>query len=122
MIDITINLTIDQYHEEYFEQIMKHIASTPGILKVDVKTDTYHEYNVDSTPHWAVEFEEVDQEEYRRRLNLWEEGKYNGCNYLLYEVDDDCYVAVDNASGGEFFVEEFKTREEAIEWLNGEEE
>jgi len=121
MIDITVNLTIDQEHEDDFEQIMKHITTIPGMAKVDVKTETYFEYNIDSTPHWRVEFEEISTEEFRRRLNLWEEGKYNGNDYLLCNTEDNSYVAVDNASGGEFFVEEFKTREEAINWINGEE-
>lgn len=120
MIDITINLTIDQDHEEDFEQIMKHIASTPGISKVDVKTETYFEYNIDSTPHWEVDYEEVDFEEITKRYGLWQRNQYTGNKYLLSKVDEETYLAVDNSSD-EYFTETFKTREEAIEWLNGEE-
>jgi len=121
MIDITVNLTIDEDHEDDFEQIMKHITTIPGMAKVDVKTETYFEYNIDSTPHWARDYDEVDQEELSRRMNLWFDKKYDGADYLLCKAEDNLYVAVDNTSGGEFFVEEFKTREEAINWINGEE-
>ena len=119
MIDTTINLTIDQDHEVDFEQIMKHIASTPGISKVDVKTETYFEYNIDSTPHWEVDYEEVDSEEITKRYELQRKNQYTGNKYLLSKVDEEMYLAVDNSSD-EYSTETFKTREEAVEWLNGE--
>ena len=119
MIDITLNLTIDQ--EENFEQILECIENIPGVVKSETVEGSYFEYNIDSTPHWEVDYEEVDVEEQTKRFGLWRRNQYTGNKYLLSKVDEEMYLAIDNSSD-EYFTETFKTREEAIEWLNGEED
>ena len=118
MIDITINLTIDQ--EENFEQILECIENIPGVVKSETVEGSYFEYNIDSTPHWEVDYEEVDFEEQTKRFGLWRRNQYTGNKYILSKVDEEMYLAIDNSSD-EYFTETFKTRDEAIEWLNGEE-
>lgn len=39
---------------------------------------------------------------------------------LFYEVDGDLYIGIDNSTG-DAWVEEFKTKEECLAWLKGEE-
>ena len=57
MIDITLNLTIDEDHEEDFEQILKCVENIPGVEKLESVEGSYFEYNIDSEP-WYEEEEE----------------------------------------------------------------
>lgn len=112
-------LTIDQ--EENFEQILECIENIPGVVKSETVEGSYFEYNIDSTPHWEVSYEYICEEELNKRFDYWKHNEYHGSDYLLCRVKENLYIAVDNSSS-EFFTEDFVTEEEAIEWLNGEEE
>ncbi len=118
MIDTTINLTIDQ--EENFEQILECIENIPGVVKSEPVEGSYFEYNTDTDPFWEVLYDFVSPEELEERLDYWKNNEYHGSDYLLCERGDGFYIAVDNSSS-EFFMETFKTEEEAIAWMNREE-
>lgn len=57
MIDINVKITIDEEHEEEFKRIMEDITKIEGIVGVDVDTNSYFEYNIDSEPFYEEEEE-----------------------------------------------------------------
>lgn len=58
MIDVTIKITIDEDHEQEYENILKKIETIDGIEKIHIEPGSYFEYNIDSTPCWNEEDEE----------------------------------------------------------------
>ena len=55
MIDVTIKITIDEAHEEEYENILEKIEAIEGIEEIEVDGGSYLEYNIDSTKFYEEE-------------------------------------------------------------------
>lgn len=67
------------------------------------------------------EIEEWTPEEMSAFIEIWSKDRRQAKRTRAFCLDKDVWVAADNSTN-DCWVEEFKTKQEAIDWLNGKEE